>query len=130
MLDVDNIQRQDFSNFYHRYYFPVPPPEKRQLEIYGDFNPAGMNPSCVRFWFLKYTQPTVPPFPKVAICRRAGRIRCREDRSHADIFRYVGHLGGELADKDYPALEVPGQILGAASQHALPKLPHQARLVL
>ncbi len=36
--DVDNIQRQDLMNFYHRYYFPA----NIMLAIYGDFSAADM----------------------------------------------------------------------------------------
>jgi zinc protease len=106
--DVDNIQRQDLLNFYHRYYFPA----NIMLAIYGDFSAAEMKTKLeqlVGSW--KYTQPAVPVFPKVQQSPTPGVFLATK----ADVtqtFFNVGHLGGELRDKDYPALEVASEILG------------------
>lgn len=106
--DIDNIQRQDLVDFYRRYYFPA----NITLEILGDFSTPEMKDKLERlFGSWKYTQPPVPAFPKV------------EDKSHPGVFLAtkqdttqtffdVGELGGELRDKDYPALEVASEILG------------------
>src|SRR5579864_5835028 len=60
--DVDNIQRQDLVDFYHRYYFP----SNIMLEIYGDFSAADMKAKLEQqLGSWKYTQQPVPPFPKV-----------------------------------------------------------------
>jgi zinc protease len=106
--DVDNIQRQDLLNFYHRYYFPA----NIMLAIHGDFSAADMKTKLEQLlgsW--KYTQPAVPAFPKVQQSATPGVFLATK----ADVtqtFFNVGHLGGELRDKDYPALEVASEILG------------------
>jgi zinc protease len=106
--DVDNIQRQDMLDFYHRYYFPA----NVMLEVYGDFNSAEMKTKLEQIlgsW--KYAQPPVPPFPKVqAVAAPGVYVAAKTDVTQT--FFNVGHLGGELRDKDYPALEVAAQILG------------------
>ncbi len=108
--DVDNIQRQDLLNFYHRYYFPA----NIMLEIYGDFSTDEMKATIERlFGDWKYTQPPVPPFPKVPEKARPGiYLATKEDVTQT--FFEVGHLGGILRDKDYPALEVAAEILGGS----------------
>ena len=106
--DVDNIQRQDLLDFYHRYYFPA----NITLEIYGDFSAADMKTRLEQLlgsW--KYSQPTVPPFPKVQQSATPGVFLATKTDVTQTFFN-VGHLGGELRDKDYPALEVASQILG------------------
>jgi zinc protease len=105
---VDNIQRQDLVDFYHRYYFP----SNIMLEIYGDFSAADMKTKLEQLlgsW--KYTQPPVPPFPKVQQPATPGVFLATKTDVTQTFFN-VGHLGGELRDKDYPALEVASQILG------------------
>ncbi len=106
--DVDNIQRQDMLDFYHRYYFPA----NVMLEIYGDFNTAEMKTKLEQVlgsW--KYTQPPVPRFPKVQAGPAPG-VYVAAKTDVTQTFFNVGHLSGELRDKDYPALEVAAQILG------------------
>jgi zinc protease len=106
--DVDNIQRQDLVNFYHRYYFP----SNIMLAIYGDFSAAEMKTrleQLVGSW--KYSQPAVPPFPKVQQSATPGVFLATKADVTQTFFR-VGHLGGELRDKDYPALDVAAEILG------------------
>jgi zinc protease len=106
--DVDNIQRQDLVNFYHRYYFPA----NIRLEIYGDFSTPEMKAELEKlFGGWKYTQPPVPAFPKVTAKPEPG-IFLATKTDVTQTFFDVGHLAGELRDKDYPALEVAAQILG------------------
>ena len=106
--DVDSIQRQDLLNFYHRYYFP----SNIMLAIYGDFSAADMKTKLEQgLGSWKYAQPAVPAFPKVQQSATPGVFLATK----ADVtqtFFNVGHLGGELRDKDYPALEVASEILG------------------
>jgi zinc protease len=106
--DVDNIKRQDLVDFYHRYYFP----SNIMLAIYGDFSAAEMKTKLEQLlgsW--KETQPAVPAFPKVQQPATPG-IFLATKADVTQTFFEVGHLGGELRDKDYPALEVASQILG------------------
>ena len=106
--DVDNIQRQDLIDFYHRYYFPA----NMMLEIYGDFSATEMKGKLEQlFGDWKYTQPAVPAFPKVE-AKAAPGIYLASKSDVTQTFFNVGHLGGILRDKDYPALEVAAQILG------------------
>ncbi len=106
--DIDNIQRQDMLDFYHRYYFPA----NITMEIIGDFSTAEMQAKLERIlgsW--KYTQPPVPAFPKVKEKAEPGVFLASKDDTTQTFF-HVGELGGELRSKDYPALEVAAEILG------------------
>ena len=106
--DVDNIQRQDLLDFYHRYYFPA----NILLEIYGDFSADDMKTKLEQlFGDWKVVQAPVPPFPKVQATAAPGVFLATKSDVTQTFFN-VGHLGGELRDKDYPALEVAAQILG------------------
>jgi zinc protease len=106
--DIDNIQRQDLIDFYRRYYFPA----NITVEIIGDFSTAEMKTKLEQVlgsW--KYTQPAVPAFPKVEEKSTPGVFLASKDDTTQTFF-HVGELGGELRDKDYPALEVASEILG------------------
>jgi zinc protease len=107
-VDIDNIQRDDLVRFYQRYYFPA----NMTLEVIGDFSTADMQSKLEQVlgsW--KYSQPAVPAFPKVEDKTRPGiYLASKEDTTQT--FFHVGELGGELRDKDYPALEVAADILG------------------
>lgn len=106
--DIDNIQRQDMVDFYHRYYFPA----NITLEVYGDFSADELKTKLEKlFGEWKYTQPPVPAFPKVIEKAAPGMSLASKDDITQTFFQ-VGHLGGELRDKDYPALEVAAEILG------------------
>ena len=105
---MDAIHRQDLLDFYHRYYFP----SNIILEAYGDFSSADMKTKLEQLlgdW--KYTQPSVPPFPKVQATAAPGLFLAAKTDVTQTFFD-IGHLGGEFRDKDYPALEVAAQILG------------------
>ncbi len=106
--DIDNIQRQDMIGFYHRYYFP----SNITLEVYGDFSAVELKAKLEKiFGDWKYTQPPVPAFPKVNEKAAPGVFLASKEDTTQTFFD-VGELGGELRDKDYPALEVAAEILG------------------
>ena len=106
--DIDNIQRHDLVNFYKRYYFPA----NITLEVYGDFSAPELKTKLERlFGDWKYTPPPVPAFPKVMEKAAPGVFLASKDDTTQTFFN-VGELGGELRDKDYPALEVAAEILG------------------
>jgi zinc protease len=106
--DIDHIQRQDLIDFYHRYYFPA----NVMLEIYGDFSTAEMKTKLEQvFGDWKVTQAAVPAFPKVREKAAPGLFLADKD-DVTQSFIDVGHLGGELRDKDYAALTVAAEILG------------------
>ena len=106
--DIDNIQRKDLIDFYERYYFPA----NMILAVYGDFSTADMKDKLLKLfadWNVK--KPPVPKFPEVQKTPVPGAfLATREDVTQT--FFEVGHLGGKLSDKDYPALEVAADILG------------------
>ncbi len=107
--DVDNIQRADVIAFYKRYYFP----SNILLGIYGDFNAAQMRERLTRlFSDWTYTQPPVPKFPPVEKKPEPGIYLAVKTDVNQTFFD-VGHLGGVLSDKDYPALAVASDILGS-----------------
>lgn len=105
---LDRIQRDDLAAFYKRYYFPA----NILVAVQGDFSAAEMKAKLERlFGAWTYAQPPVPPFPPVAAKPVAGAFLAAKEDVTQSFFR-VGHLGGTLGDKNYPALEVMGDILG------------------
>ena len=58
-------------------------------------------------------RPPVPPFPKVEAKPSAG-VYLATKTDVTQTFFALGHLGGVLRDKDFPALEVMGDILGGS----------------
>jgi zinc protease len=112
---VDRITRGDLVAFYQRYYFPA----NIMLAIRGDFSAPEMKAKIEKlFAAWNYRQPPVPPFPKVEQ-KPAPGIFVAAKNDVTQTFFSVGHLGGELRDKDYPALEVMADILGGGFQSRL-----------
>ena len=106
---IDNIQRDDLVNFYKRYYFPA----NILFAVYGDFDSAAMRAKIEKlFADWNYRQPAVPPFPKFQGKPDAG-IFVAEKPDVTQTFFEIGHIGGMLSDKDYPALQVAADILGS-----------------
>lgn len=106
--DIDNIQRQDLVKFYERYYFPA----NTTLAIYGDFSTEAMKGNLTRLfadWTVK--QAPVPTFPEAQKLPVPGVFLASKEDTTQTFFE-IGHLGGMLSDKDYPALEVAADILG------------------
>lgn len=105
---VDRIERKDLVEFYKRYYFP----SNILLGIYGDFSTDEMKVRLEKlFGGWNYTQPAVPKFPGVGMAPAPG-VYLAEQKEVTQTFFEMGHLGGVLSDKDYPALEVAADILG------------------
>ena len=106
--DVDNIERQDLINFYKRYYFPA----NIRLAVYGDFNSSEIKDKLTKlFADWRVTQPPVPKFPPVEAKAVHGVLLAAKPDVTQTFFE-MGHVGGMLSDKDYPALEVASNILG------------------
>ncbi len=115
--NVDHIQRQDLVDFYKRYYFPA----NIMLAVYGDFSSKDMRAQIERlFADWSYQQPPVPPFPKLEV-RAAPGIYFAGKTDVTQTFFEIGHIGGLLSDKDYPALEVTANILGGGFTSRLMK---------
>jgi zinc protease len=105
---LNRIKRQDLIDFYQRYYFP----KNIMLAIYGDFTVAEMGAKLERLfsgWSVE--RPAVPAFPAVN-AKPAPGIYLAVKPDVTQTFFSIGHLGGKLNDKDYPALEVAASILG------------------
>lgn len=112
---VDNIQRDDLVAFYRRYFFPA----NILLAVWGDFETAEMKAKLEKlFGGWNYRQPPVPPFPKVRRQAAPGIFVARKD-DVTQTFITIGHLGGELRDPSYPALEVMADILGGGFRSRL-----------
>ena len=105
---VSNIKRDDIVAFYKRYYFPA----NIILTVQGDFSAPEMKAKIEKlFGTWTYTQPPVPPFPKVDNQAKPGiYLATKSDVTQTSIA--LGHLGGTFKDKDYPALAVMADILG------------------
>ncbi len=105
---IDHIQRQDLIDFYQRYYFPA----NITLAVYGDFAAAEMRARIERmFAAWDYKQPAVPTYPAFA-AKAAPGIYLADRNDVTQTFFEIGHVGGLLRDKDYPALQVAANILG------------------
>jgi zinc protease len=105
---VDRIGRDDLVKFYGRYFFPA----NIMLAVLGDFSTAEMKARLEKMfagWDVR--QPPVPPFPEVAAKPDPG-VFLAVKTDVTQTFFSLGHLGGMLRDKDYPALEVMADILG------------------
>ena len=105
---LDNIKRDDIVAFYKRYFFPA----NTILAVQGDFSAPEMKAKIEKLfagWNEK--QSPVPAFPAVTNKAKPGiRLATRPDVTQTSFA--MGHLGGQLNDKDYPALEVLSSILG------------------
>jgi zinc protease len=112
---LDKIQRPDIAAFYKRYFFPA----NVILAVQGDFSAPEMKARLEKLfsdWNEK--QAPVPSFPPVTNVAKPGiRLAVKTDVTQTNFS--MGHLGGELKDKDYPALEVMADILGGGFQSRL-----------
>lgn len=105
---VNRITQNDLTAFYKRYFFPA----NIMLAVQGDFSTPEMKTKLEKlFAGWNYTQPPVPRFPEVTAKPSPG-VYLAEKKDVNQTFFQLGHLGGVLRDKDYPALEVMGDILG------------------
>jgi zinc protease len=112
---IDNIKRADLMAFYKRYYFPA----NIILAVQGDFSAPEMKAKIEKlFAGWNYQQPPVPPFPNVDNTPKPGiYVATKTDVTQTNFA--MGHLGGVLKDKDYPALEVMADILGGGFKSRL-----------
>jgi len=104
---LDAISRTDLVQFHREYYHPA----NMMFAISGDFDKAAMRARLEQVlggW--NPPKGTVPVFPKVTHQAKPG-IYSGDKKEVTQTFLTVGHLGGLLSDKDYPALEVLSDIL-------------------
>ncbi|MDX2180655.1 MAG: pitrilysin family protein [Bryobacteraceae bacterium] len=107
---LDRITRNDLVAFHKRYFFP----KNTLLAVQGDFDIPAMR-AKLETLFADWTveQPPVPEFPKVDEKPRPGLYVAAKNDVNQSNFR-LGHFGGKLNDKDYPALEVMSSILAGS----------------
>jgi predicted Zn-dependent peptidase len=113
---LDNIKRDDVAAFYRRYFFPA----NVMLAVQGDFSAAEMKQKLEKlFGTWNAQQPPVPAFPAVdpKLAQPGIHLATKTDVTQTTLV--LGHLGGVLRDKDYPALEVMADILGGGFQSRL-----------
>jgi predicted Zn-dependent peptidase len=112
---VDRIARDDVQEFYKRYFFP----SNTLLAVWGDFDAAQMKGKLEKL-FADWTaqQPAVPAFPKVT-GKDGGGTYLATKKDVAQTFFAIGQLGGELRDRNYPALAIMSYILGGGFQSRL-----------
>jgi len=112
---LDRIGRDNLLRFYKRYFFPA----NMLIAVWGDFSTSEMKAKLASlFGDWNYQQPAVPPFPPVREKSQPGIYVAQKD-DVTQTFFMEGHLGGELKDKDFPALEVMADILGGGFQSRL-----------
>jgi len=112
---IDRITRGDLVDFYNRYFFPA----NVLLSVRGDFKTAEMKEKLEKLladWTVH--QDPVPPFPKVSPPPK-GATYLAVKKDVTQTFFTMGQFGGEFRDKDYPALEIMGDILGGGFQSRL-----------
>ena len=112
---LNNIKRDDIVDFYKRYYFPA----NIILAVQGDFSAPEMKQKLTElFGTWNYSQPPVPSFPAVKNQPKPGvYLAVKSDVTQTSFA--MGQLGGELRDKDYPALQVMSDILGGGFESRL-----------
>jgi zinc protease len=112
---LDRIHRPDVQSFYQRYFFPA----NTILALTGDFKTDEMHAQLEKLfsdWTVK--REPVPPFPPVDKNPHPGVFLALKTNVTQTNFMF-GQLGGTLDDKDYPALEVMGDILGGSFRSRL-----------
>lgn len=105
---IDRITRADLVAFHQRFFFPA----NTVLAISGDIDKAAIKEKVqAMFGSWNASQPPAPAFPTVSNVAKPG-IYLGEKKDVTQSFFTIGHLGGVLSDKDYPALEVLSDLLG------------------
>ena len=112
---LDAIKQADVVQFYQRYFFPA----NVLLAVTGDFSAPDMK-TKIETLFAGWTvqQPKVPPFPPVTHKAAPGTFLVTKTDVTQTNFT-IGQLGGNLDDKDYPALQVMADILGGGFRSRL-----------
>ena len=106
---IDRIERADMVRFHERYFFP----KNVIVAIYGDFSAVAMKAKLTSlFGGWTAEQLPVPPFPAMERVKHPGIFLAERDDVTQTFFE-IGHLGGLLNEKDYPALQVAANILGS-----------------
>ncbi|MCA1994933.1 MAG: insulinase family protein, partial [Coleofasciculus sp. S288] len=105
---LSNISRDDLEAFYQTYFHP----ENMILGIIGDFDSGKMR-SLIQAKFDNWNPPSPPPKPTVPPADQAkqGGIFFVNQPQLTQSYIQMGHLGGQLNNPDYPALDVLNGVL-------------------
>ncbi|MDJ0798539.1 MAG: pitrilysin family protein [Calothrix sp. MO_167.B12] len=105
---LDNISREDLIKFYQQYFHP----NNMILGIVGDFDPQQMK-SLIQAKFGDWErnpQIAKSQLPKVSQANSGGVFFVNQPQlTQSNIL--IGHLGGQLNNSDYPALDVLNGVL-------------------
>ncbi len=106
---IDRITQSDIQNFYQSQFQP----ENFLLGIIGDINPAEMR-KTIEAKFGSFTPKTNSKQPtQTAAIQQAQTsgifFASKPELTQSSI--QIGHLGGKVSDRDYPALSVMNDIL-------------------
>ena len=105
---INAIHRDDIVGFYKRYFSP----SNMIFAMYGDFDSAAVKRQLESlFGAWKADEPKTPAFPKVDAPPQPGVFLVTKT-DVTQTFIQIGHLGGELRNKDFPALSVAADMFG------------------
>lgn len=105
---INAIHRDDIVDFYKRYFSP----SNMIFAMYGDFDSAAVKQQLESlFGAWKANEPKTPAFPKVDAPPQPGVFLVTKT-DVTQTFIQMGHLGGELRNKDFPALSVAADVFG------------------
>lgn len=104
---LDNISRQDLSDFYRQYFHP----NNIILGIVGDFDSKRMR-SLIQKQFGDWTSRSLPSsqLPSVSQAKSGGTFLVSQPQL-TQSYVQVGHLGDRFSSPDYPALDVLNRVL-------------------
>jgi zinc protease len=106
---IDRITQTDIQNFYQSQFQP----ENFLLGIIGDINPAEMKKAIeAKFGSFVSKSPTTKPAQPATIqqAQTSGIFFANKPELTQSSIQ-IGHLGGKVNDRDYPALSVMNDIL-------------------
>ncbi len=106
---IDRITQSDIQGFYQSQFQP----ENFLLGIIGDINPAEMKKTIeARFGSFKPKNNGTKPLPQAPIQQaQTSGIFFASKPALTQSSIQIGHLGGKVSDRDYPALSVMNDIL-------------------
>lgn len=105
---LSNIAREDVVEFYNEYFHP----ENMILGIIGDFESAKMR-SLIQEKFGNWKPASKPPKPTVPSATQAKQegLFFVNQPQLTQSYIQIGHIGGQLNNPDYPALDVLNQVM-------------------
>jgi len=105
---LDNISREDLQTFYQKYFYP----NNMLLGIVGDFDTQTMRQLIQQQFGNWKPNPQLqrPKLPAVSQSKQGGVFFVNQPQlTQSNI--YMGHLGGQFNNPDYPALDVLNGVL-------------------